>query len=54
MLGTSENNLVLQIPLKFQVDRIKIFRDLLLAELKNLASQREKRVQKFKICLLAL
>ena len=34
-LRTCIDNLILQIPLKFQVDRIKIVRVLLLAELKN-------------------
>ena len=44
ILRTSVNNLVLQIPLKFQVDRIKIIRVLLLAELKN-AVLRKKRLK---------
>ena len=34
ILGIFVENLVLQVPLKFQVDRIKIGRVLLLAELK--------------------
>ena len=35
VLRTSVDNLVLQIPLKFQVERIKIIWVILLAELKN-------------------
>ena len=35
ILRTTVENFVLQIPLKFQVDQIKIVRVLLLAELKN-------------------
>ena len=35
ILSTSEDNSVLQIPLKIQVDQIKIIRVLLLAWLKN-------------------
>ena len=40
ILRTAAGSLVLQRPLKFQVDRIKFFRVLVLAELKNVVSKK--------------
>ena len=53
ILGTSVDDLVLQISLKFQVDRIKILRVLLLAELKNAVLRKTRlNVESLSICSL--